>query len=195
MTVFLEATVSYSYFYFLIWENNSSSFQRPFSVRLWQSSQTVNYQVSMLVDSTETGTSVYSSDKNKIYSNINKSSETEMMKSPVRCRKTSASSEYFHNLKHNTQYSVNFSLIQNSVVVLTGSSSEFLETETCWVQFTAEASRSTCSGGCGSEGEVDERSVVLLLVFWTPPDERRAQVDQLLSRNNTFLVLLFENTS
>lgn len=34
----------------------------------------------------------------------------------------------------------------------------------------------------GSEGQVDEWSVVLPLVFWTPLNERRAQVDQLLKQ-------------
>ena len=131
----------------------------------------------MLVDRAETGTSVYISDNNNIFSNINKSSETETMKSTVRCRKTSASSEYFQNLKHNYQNSVKISLIQNSVVVLTGSSSEFLETETSWVQFTAEASRLTCSWGCGSEGEVDERcspSCLLDSTWWAECSGRSA---------------------
>lgn len=44
------------------------------------------------------------------------------------------------------------------------------------------ADRRQAAAGRRSEGQVDERSRVLTLVLWTPLDERRAQVDQLLER-------------
>ena len=122
--------------------------------------------------------SAYSSDINNIYSDINKSSTTETNKSTIGCRKTSATFEYFHHLNHNT--SVKTSLIKT---LLIGVLLKFLKIEICRVQFTAD----TITSRCESEGQVDEWSVVLPFVFWTPLDERRAQVNQLLKQNKQVL--------
>lgn len=86
-------------------------------------------------------------------------------------RKSSVIVDCFPHLKQNMWFMINRIII---IIIRVPEDRKLLQTPSrCWG---------------GSEGKVDERSVVLPLILWTPLNEWRSQVDELLKQTGSILL-------